>query len=293
MKTLSNSELGYIVALIDGEGWLCLRKSKTKYHYYDYSPEVAIRSTNQEVIYWLRDTTCLGNIHYQKSKIFNRSDYHEWKIPIYAIPHFLNKIKDLLLIKKEQAYLILDYYNYARSGSGKRLTDEIIIKREEIHEKLEVLNKRGHNRPVTNVNSKINKEYVARLTDFQASYLAGLMDGEGTIALDTNGSISITITNTFYDLIEWCANITGFGTISNVKNTSDKHKLAYTWRIDIGNVELFLRMIQPYLIIKRDQADLMLTYIANYVRQKDNQLIFQYYKEMAILNYRGNKNNMK
>jgi hypothetical protein len=70
---------------------------------------------------------------------------------------------------------------------------------------------------------------VARtLTIDEAAYLAGLIDGEGTITLSRRHAnemrqLVVSISSTEPELLDWAANATGVGKITRKRTASDKH----------------------------------------------------------------------
>src|ERR1035441_7731027 len=71
------------------------------------------------------------------------------------------------------------------------------------------------------------------LSDVDAAYLAGIMDGEGTIMIYKRGraaaGMRITVANTFRPLLEWVVVATGCGSIVT-KPGNEKHKPGHTWQ---------------------------------------------------------------
>lgn len=102
-------------------------------------------------------------------------------------------------------------------------------------------------------------------------YLAGLIDGEGCIAVtrtaperipgavSVSHSIKVIITNTNRDLIDWLCGMsdTAMAKIRD-PNFRPGWKACWNWQISGPNAETFLRTIHPFLRIKRPQADLCL-----------------------------------
>jgi hypothetical protein len=105
------------------------------------------------------------------------------------------------------------------------------------------------------------------------SYLAALVDGEGTLSLYHHGGISssgsnydstacrMSIYNTFEPIMKWL--VQTFGGVYYAKSRRNpKHKIEYDWRPKgRKNQENFLLGILPYLKIKREQALILLEYI--------------------------------
>ncbi len=112
------------------------------------------------------------------------------------------------------------------------------------------------------------------LTDVEAAYLAGLFDGEGSVtfryyktkprmrAAFFRSNFQIRISNTNYPTIKWLHQTFG-GLIIRGKqyptNPVKNMKTGYQWQLT-ANPFKFLHAIQPYLRIKRERVDLILSY---------------------------------
>lgn len=109
-------------------------------------------------------------------------------------------------------------------------------------------------------------------------YMAGIIDGEGTIALCTYTRdkqigtrtyvrAEIRVVNTRFDLIKWCmANFGGrFRTdLNNRRGYGQKSQVSplyVWWPSGRANKEKLLLGILPHLILKREQAKLMLEFL--------------------------------
>ncbi|MBI4144681.1 LAGLIDADG family homing endonuclease [Candidatus Woesearchaeota archaeon] len=87
-------------------------------------------------------------------------------------------------------------------------------------------------------------------------YIAGLLDGEGTVALFNRNDVVgkkhpyVSIGNTNHRLILWLYKTMG-GTVTSGWTGNTKHKRCYVWRLQgTLNVLAFLRVMQPMLRIK-------------------------------------------
>ena len=101
-------------------------------------------------------------------------------------------------------------------------------------------------------------------TEIEKAYLAGLVDGEGSITLsrahrNEMPSPELTITNTCQSLVEWVKQITNCGLIISRSPRRPHHKPAFVW--SVGKTDKCLNLLQeirPYLRVKDRQADLLL-----------------------------------
>ena len=126
------------------------------------------------------------------------------------------------------------------------------------------------------------------------SYSAGLFDGEGYLGLikhrNKSGSISFTCTaqvsNTNKEIIEWLARTHG-GKIQEVKRKTLHHsteKMQWRWTLTRRNgLRTFLRYIEFYSIIKRDQIKLAREFMAGNIAAEIAL------ERMKGLNHRGTK----
>mgnify|MGYP001608779721 CR=1 FL=1 len=100
------------------------------------------------------------------------------------------------------------------------------------------------------------------LTETEKAYLAGLFDGEGTVGYYLKKAIGyhraqIAIYNSDPRIMEWIRSRIPFGNI--VTNKISRHR-GWAWMVTSNaQVTEFLVTIRPYLIIKANQVDLLLS----------------------------------
>jgi LAGLIDADG-like domain len=103
----------------------------------------------------------------------------------------------------------------------------------------------------------------------EAAYIAGLIDGEGTITLTRehrgeNRRLVVSISSTERVLLEFVAIRCGCGKITNKRTSSDRHAPSFAYRITNRQALDLLREIYPFLVsYKRLRAELAL---ADYAR---------------------------
>ncbi len=101
------------------------------------------------------------------------------------------------------------------------------------------------------------------------AYTAGIVDGEGSIMILKTSSPSTTrgytyqlkvaVTNTNEWLVQWMKFQHGGGISMQIpKNPKDKN--VFHWRVTAKQAYRFLKDIEPYLILKRNQAELALKF---------------------------------
>ena len=100
-------------------------------------------------------------------------------------------------------------------------------------------------------------------------YLAGIVDGEGYIGINfykkgkwncsDNYKVRLTISTTSLELIDWLLNNFG-GYLHQKPVYSDTHNQSYNWTVYCKYAGELLKMVYPYLIIKKRQAEIILAY---------------------------------
>jgi hypothetical protein len=124
-------------------------------------------------------------------------------------------------------------------------------------------------------------------------YLAGILDGEGCLTIGagqketcTNYNSIVVVQNTSKKLIEWLQAKFG-GSVYLSKKETDKTKAAYMWRIlKKKEIELLLLAVLPYLVVKREQAKILLAFV-RLPREASNELRAVYFQQLRVLNSRG------
>jgi hypothetical protein len=102
------------------------------------------------------------------------------------------------------------------------------------------------------------------------AYLAGVIDGEGCIAIrktkrtgsfkSTRYSASITVGNTSRLLIEQLMAVFTAGCVTYRYPTKSK-RACYVWTVSSLGARKVLRLVRPYLIVKSEQAAVLLEFI--------------------------------
>ena len=106
---------------------------------------------------------------------------------------------------------------------------------------------------------------VNHLSILAAAYIAGLIDGEGTITLtrlhaNENRRLVISIANTELALLEFVIDQVGAGKITRKRNSQPQHTPSFCHAVTSGQALSLLSQISPHLrSYKRKRADLALT----------------------------------
>ncbi|MCT8975907.1 hypothetical protein N4T77_04790 [Clostridium sp. CX1] len=116
------------------------------------------------------------------------------------------------------------------------------------------------------------------MTAEEKAYIAGIIDGEGSIMLislhkNQYPSPMISISSTTMELLEWIKSTVGKGTIINKKNyNTERHKNSYTYYLKYNDAIELLKEIESYLVIK--------------TKKKRAQMIINEYKDVTPRNGR-------
>lgn len=130
-----------------------------------------------------------------------------------------------------------------------------------------------------------------------AAYAAGILDGEGSVSIAKDNNLRktfslgnaiyyphITVTNTNLEVLEWFCELFGGAVIVHTKEGIENRKQSWRWEIRKASVvESFIRVVFPYLIIKRKQATILLNFLNDYENKE------QHFIEIRELNIRGTK----
>lgn len=138
------------------------------------------------------------------------------------------------------------------------------------HQPLTALRPGVFYRPYIAIVSKQRKEAgatpmdVKALTTPEAAYIAGLIDGEGTITLtrkhrNENRQLAITISNTERRLLNFVLTAIGAGKITGKRTSQPHHTPSFTYALYNRQALNLLEQIHPYLkTYKAERAALIL-----------------------------------
>lgn len=107
--------------------------------------------------------------------------------------------------------------------------------------------------------ARVRKPVTRKMSVPEAAYLAGLIDGEGSIIaarkLGTGRTTwRLQVASTTDCLLDWCIEKTGVGTIVVRLSQNPKHADSKWWQCYSWNAMDVLKQCEPYMILKRDKA---------------------------------------
>ncbi len=119
---------------------------------------------------------------------------------------------------------------------------------------------------------------INELSDVEAAYIAGFLDGEGTISLNkghtyderrrTTYHLRVRVVNTFPGIIEWIAQKVGHGNVHTRKRYLATHKQAWEWSLSGSRAVRLLEQLYPYLKVKKLQAEVAFEYLGTLQHDK-------------------------
>lgn len=133
-------------------------------------------------------------------------------------------------------------------------------------------------------------------------YLAGIIDGEGTVSLEIQNAnktcrktdyyaVRLLVTNTNKRLIDWCHE--NFGGTIRARTKHPKRKQCYNWSIHSFGAIAILEECEPFMINKRRHAQILIEFmhtkdgsswiVTKEVQAKRREL----YQEIKSLNKQG------
>lgn len=106
---------------------------------------------------------------------------------------------------------------------------------------------------------------INKLTVEQAAYIAGFLDGEGSLQVrirkDLQRSYKITIGQKAPIVLFWIEAVIGIGRVCNrrTRNTDGTWKQLHPHYVLGGRLQVlaFLEQLEPYLIVKKEEAKLV------------------------------------
>ena len=103
-------------------------------------------------------------------------------------------------------------------------------------------------------------------TESELAYFAGIIDGEGTIGARNRKNqqgkryidFYLSVANTDERLVLWIQQRFPASVDFRQQRDSDKHRPLYRWTAGTKVAEDYIRAVLPYLVVKKEQAELYL-----------------------------------
>jgi intein/homing endonuclease len=242
--------LAYIAGFFDGEG--CITTNKRRANRY---PIVCRFTQAEKSILEFMQSFFGGTIICSKPK--GRNVIYFLRFGTSASIDLLKALLPYIIVKREQAQLVIDYYDFFvvnRMKSNKKLTQ---FEREREETVVQLLKQ---------IKQKQLKQALlmpTRSDDETNAYVAGVFDGEGCIyiarRIKAHGKIEhalrCAVTQYIKQLVLYIQSLFVGFVITTYKNNS-KGKRYYKCVVAYDKAKLFLEQIYPYLRLKKEQANL-------------------------------------
>lgn len=130
----------------------------------------------------------------------------------------------------------------------------------------------------------------------ELAYLAGIIDGEGSFYIGCTRSkfnSRLYVVNTDIKVIQWLKNTFGGLTYKRNSLKNPQWKTRYEWIIEKAKIDSFCKKIIPYLIIKKEHANIMIKFRSTFqeirrpVPIETMSLRFELMNELKKLNHRS------
>ena len=105
---------------------------------------------------------------------------------------------------------------------------------------------------------------VKTLNSNDAAYIAGLIDGEGTITLsrrhrNENRQLVVSISNNEKGLLDYVLDVTGTGSISKKRTYSERHSVNFSYKISNRQaLDLLRQIVHLMKSYKKNRAEIIL-----------------------------------
>mgnify|MGYP001609602431 CR=1 FL=1 len=109
------------------------------------------------------------------------------------------------------------------------------------------------------------------LSEGEIAYCAGMLDGEGSIMLLSQRWLQVRIFSTYRPMLEWLQQRLGGVVCIGHRPQKANHKQGYFWVVSMKPAAPVLRLLLPWLQIKRRHAEVALEFVARLAEVKAEQ----------------------
>jgi hypothetical protein len=190
---ISDTEYAYLAGIIDTDGSISLSKVGMSKHSPKYKVLVEVCNNSEELIEWLRQRIPRYNLRRLNNRTYVFSIYH-----IGICWSLLPNIAERLVLKSKQAQLALKAlelkYKFWRSENKSYKTEM-----EKLHALLKWINRKGKHEDEEIRNTYYDKGSKSELY----AYLAGVIDGDGSIYSNHKGVVQVSIGTKSEKYAQW------------------------------------------------------------------------------------------
>lgn len=265
-------ELAYLAGALDGDGSFSLIKRSTRSVSPLYEPMIQIANVNKELIDLFHNysgSTGIRSSYIAKDGAIRRKCYY-WKAKglKQSLP-ILESVIPYLVMKKERALFLRNYIvnNPFKRGSNRLSDDELRVR-----EKAYLVMRNFNNNPSSNGNLYTKSKRKTSDNDEFWAYTAAIIDTDGSLSIKKENGVSrgrrsptytalISLTMTDCTSIYYIANNFVGCNVTIVKAKSAIKGFCYRFTISSKKVAIeFLKKCTPFLLIKKDQAKILLDF---------------------------------
>jgi hypothetical protein len=281
MKHISKEILAYIAGIVDGDGCIRIKKSSSKQMVSPkYEIVFQVKMVHEPLIQFIAGV-------FDETYRINKPSSKKGR-PLYCFQlgnkkaeRAIKRLLPYLLLKREEAEAALclrDLQANSRSFRTKRskdctfqafqgqmvtvkrhtLSNEYIQRYEELYQKCRDLKKENKKCPLTPLSDHLIIPYIA-----------GIIDSEGCLTIKKTDSSKHNgrVTPTYLTLIDIGMSDTEplkmiqdeFGGLFSSRNKTPKRKTIFLYRSTQNITESILNKVLPYLIVKKQQAQILLS----------------------------------
>lgn len=266
----------YLAGFIDGEGSLSLSRIPRDQSYHEYCVRVTISNTNRAILEGIQ-TDWGGTIHSMGPR---RPRWKPGFVLVWtnaAAARLLRRARCHLRVKSQHADALLEFTEHLQKCERRRdelgrllpLSEGETQVREAFFKRLRRLNRKGVPRSSQCNETPDTDRPGRRGGRISARYLAGFIDGEGSLMITKSRSrksgfveyrARLTVTNTDRGILEEICHAYG-GTIHELGRAKPSWKPGHMLVWTEGLIVNLLSLVDPHLRLKRKQAAIQLEFI--------------------------------
>lgn len=269
--------MAYVAGLMDGDGSFSIIKEKPQKEKWNplYYPCIQLANASEKLIDFLLETfdgrKLVRNPYVAKDGGHRRINFN-WMIknnPRCKV--FISKIINYLVVKKQQAFDILEYINHLESLSKiESKSNDTLLYKERIHLSIMYQNQlREYDQFVT--------RKLARHDSIEGKfwcYVAGLIDSDGSFTITRRNQHTHMVSPFYSPLIQIASinvkslnyileNFTG-GKVRVREAINAQTGFCYKYILtNYDHIFNFCKNIHAYLIVKKDQCEIMMNFCKN------------------------------
>lgn len=277
MENNKGIKMAYFAGVMDGDGSFSLLKKNDKSSLYPiYYPLIQLDNVHKSLVEMFKEEfggLVIERKSYEAKDKAVRKVCYKWRLEkSNSCEPFLNCISDYMILKKDRCDYLIDYISSNPFKRGVKRDILTIKESEKSYFNMKSLNSHRDSR------GKIStKKRTSNSSPLFLSYLAGLMDTDGSFSIKReipkrgakSFKFSSTISLSMVDSrsLNYVRENCEFGTFFMVDSKSATNGFCYRFGIYSRNESIeFLKLIIPYLIVKKDVAIELLHFCENFVQ---------------------------